>query len=253
MSVLMVKRNFREERVGFKAKNIYGSTMKIIEYNASNDVIVEFEGGYTTHTNWARVLSGNVKNVYDRSVLGVGYLGEGPYKATSPQYQSWIGMFHRCYNEKTRNSNLTYATCTVSEHWHNFQNFALWYENNYYETGEGKMSLDKDILKKGNKIYSPETCVFVPEKINGLFVRGQALRGKFPIGVKQGNAGKFTATLRVNGHQQHLGSFDSVEEAFEVYKEKKEQRIKEVAEEYKGRIPEVLYTAMLNYRVEITD
>ena len=65
--------------------------------------------------------------------------------------------------------------CSVYEGWHNFQNFAKWYEDNYYEIEEEQMHLDKDILVKGNKVYSPDTCVFVPETINGLFVKSNAI------------------------------------------------------------------------------
>jgi hypothetical protein len=119
---------------------------------------------------------------------GVGYLGKGEYKSfengkNTRQYMIWYSMINRCYNEKYHKKLPTYKDCTVSEEWHNFQNFASWYDQNYYEVNGEKMALDKDILIKGNKVYSSETCIFVPQFINSLFTKCNAIRGEFPIGV----------------------------------------------------------------------
>ena len=79
-------------------------------------------------------------------------------------------MLERCYSQKTQEKHTTYKECSVSEEWYNFQNFAEWMDKNYnYETMQ-KWHLDKDILFKGNKIYSPERCAFVPQEINVLFL-----------------------------------------------------------------------------------
>ena len=120
------------------------------------------------------------------------------------------------------------------------------------------MCLDKDILFKGNKIYSPDTCVFVPNRINNLFTKRQNDRGEYPIGVYY-HKSKFNpqcsiyADFNKKYKQKHLGTFDTPEEAFHKYKKFKEQYIKEVAEEYKDLIPTKLYEAMCKYVVEIND
>jgi hypothetical protein len=143
----------------------------------------------------------------------------------------------------------------VSEEWLNFQNFAKWYDKNYYEINGEKMEIDKDILVKRNKIYSPETCVFVPKRINLLFVKKDATRGDLPIGVcffKRDK--KYQVNCKdENGKDIYLSRYNNIEEAFEVYKEFKESVIKKVANEYKGKIPANLYNALINYKVEITD
>ena len=114
------------------------------------------------------------------------------------------------------------------------------------------MQLDKDILNKGNKIYSPNSCIFVPTRINQLFAKADALRGDFPIGVSR-SGNKFRTRLHILNGEKYLGTFNTPEEAFYAYKTFKEQYIKEVAEEYKDKIPQKLYEAMYKYEVEITD
>ena len=120
------------------------------------------------------------------------------------------------------------------------------------------MALDKDILVKGNKIYSPETCVFVPQNINTLFTKRNKVRGEYPIGVSfYKNTNKYLAqcNILINGKSQYkkLGYYNNIEDAFNAYKESKEANIKQVADYYKDNIPNKLYEAMYNYEVEITD
>jgi hypothetical protein len=253
-------RNLKEERTGMIRKNTYGSLMEVIEYNNSHDILVKFDRGKPVHTQWNPFLIGEVRNVYDKTVCGVGYIGEGRYVAKingkhTPQYEKWASMMKRCYSEKLHNNQPTYLICTVAEEWHNFQTFAAWHDENYYEAGEGRMCLDKDILVKGNKIYSPETCIFVHERINNLFIKRKGERGKFPIGVSWNNwHEKFIVQCNdVDGYASKLGYYGTTDEAFQAYKTFKEKVIKQVAEDYKEKIPNKLYEALMKYQVEITD
>ena len=168
-------------------------------------------------------------------------------------------MIVRCYSEKSLLNKNTYNNCIVCEEWHNFQNFAEWYENNYYEVKNEEMNLDKDILAKGNKIYGPETCIFVPKRINLLFVNNNNKRGKYPIGVRR-SYNKLQAVCIIrdedgNDKSIFLGSFELNEEdkAFKAYKDFKESYIKEIADKYQDIIPEKLYIAMYNYEIEYND
>ena len=127
--------------------------------------------------------------------------------------------------------------------------FKKWYEDNYYETKFGdKMCLDKDILIKNNKLYSPKTCIIVPERINLLFIYKS--KNGLPCGVGYDKSRK---KYRAQMNNKFLGRFDTPEEAFYSYKEAKEKEIKKVADEYKDDIPQKLYEAMYSYEVEITD
>lgn len=143
----------------------------------------------------------------------------------------------------------------MCEEWHNFQVFSKWHEENHYSIENKIMCIDKDLLQKGNKIYSPDTCVFVPQFINTLFVKRNSKRGDLPIGVTRDKKAKsYSATCNNNkGESFHLGSYNTPEEAFLAYKLYKEQVIKNVANEYKNQIPHKLYEAMMNYVVNITD
>ena len=142
----------------------------------------------------------------------------------------------------------------MCEEWHNFQNFARWVEENIYFIDRDKINLDKDILQKGNKIYSPDTCIFVPQKINTLFCKANKIRGKYPVGVSYSKINeKFQSKISKRNKTIHLGFFNTSEEAFYAYKKEKERYIKEVADDYKPYIPQKLYEAMYRYEIEITD
>ena len=192
-----------------------------------------------------------MKNKYKKTVYNVGFIGEGNYKITKNNQRTkassvWKGMLQRCY--KRMDKWESYEHVTVCEEWYNFQNFAEWFENNYVEGWH----LDKDILVKGNKVYSPDTCCFVPGEINYLFIKCDKKRGKCPIGVSFVH-NKFQVTLRKYGKTYNLGRYNTSEEAFEIYKEAKEKYIKDIANEWKDLISDKVYEAMYNYKVEITD
>lgn len=166
-------------------------------------------------------------------------------------------MIKRCYDEKFHQTHPSYIGCSVVPEWHCFQTFAKWYEENFYEVNNEKMALDKDILVKGNKIYSPETAIFVPQNINSLFIKREKLRGDLPIGVtrKSDNKNKYVARCMniLEGKKVFIGVFDTPEKAFKAYKEYKEDYIKQVADYYKDLIPKRLYDALYEYEVEIND
>lgn len=256
----MRSNNRAKERIGEYRYNNNGSKMTIIEYNNNKDIVVMFENGDKYNTNYRNFEIGNVKSVYDKTVVGVGYEGYGFYKAKinnkiTNQYQTWRNMIVRCYDEKHHEKYPSYIGCEVSEEWHNFQNFAKWYDENYYEVDRNEMQIEKDILVKGNKIYSPETCIFVPRKINNLFIKRANDRGKYPIGVYYDNCNKkFKAQCNdINNKRKNLGLFNTPEDAFEAYKSFKESLIKQVAEEYRNVIPIQLYYALVTYKIDIND
>jgi len=141
--------------------------MKIIEYNGSNDIKVKFKTGPIVRTQYNHFKTGNVKDPLFPNVFGIGYFGVGKYKLSingknTIWYNAWHNMLRHCYDLYYINKNLTYQNVIVCEKWLNFQNFAEWFQNNYYELLDEEVNLDKDIIRKGNKVYSPEFCSFVP-------------------------------------------------------------------------------------------
>lgn len=133
-------------------------------------------------------------------------------------YDTWFDMIKRCYSEKHQQRNPSYIGCTVAPEWHLFSNFKAWMES---QDWEGKQ-LDKDLIVPGNKIYSPETCVFLSTEINRLMSRGTASLGGGLIGcTKKANSTKFTAQCRdpIGGKRKHLGVFPTAEQAHEAWRQ----------------------------------
>lgn len=254
----MTKKGDIINRIGEVYYNFYGREFTIIDMENNKNVIIEFDDGRIVKTRYSEIKTGNIKHPYDKRVYGVGYHGEGNYKVSinqihTSQYNLWYDMLKRCYCNDYIEKHPSYSGVTVCEEWHNFQNFAKWVDENYYEVeGNYRMELDKDILIKGNKIYSPYTCIFIPKILNTLFIYNKTKSGKYPLGVRRcGN--NFYAVVSKNKHgeiiREESAKFKTPEEAFIAYKDIKERYIKEMADEYNGRIPQILYDAMYNYKV----
>lgn len=191
-------------------------------------------------------------------VYGKGICDEGLYNSSyegkqTRIYKYWVDLIKRVYSERYQELKPTYKGCTVCDEWLYFQTFAKWFHENYYEVEGSRMHIDKDILLKGNRHYSPENCMFVPIQINSLMVVRNNQRGEYPIGVSN-KRGSIVSTARdINGNKVWLGTYNTPEEAFNAYKVCKENLIKQYADIYKPNIPEKLYQALYNYKVEITD
>lgn len=253
-----------KNRLGDENVNHQGCLMKIIEYNRVNDIIVEFQDDHRgkVHTQYQSFIRGNVKNPYYPMMLGVGMIGSKyPSKINNKptkEYQAWKGIIYRCFDEKTKGRNITYQDATCCEEWLCFENFYEWLheQSNFDNWNDDKWTIDKDILIKGNKTYSPETCCLVPNNVNALFISKNNYRGDLPIGVKRSYK-SFIARCSnpITGSREYLGSYSTPYHAFQSYKKYKEELIKQIAKiEYgKGNITEKCYKAMMDYKVEITD
>lgn len=253
------------DRTGETKVNNFGSEMVIIKYKKWEDVDIYFPEYNWTAKNktYQNFKNGQIKCPYERNIYAIGYIGEGKYKVSengkkTRAYSTWNSMLQRCYDKKYHRKEPTYKDCEVSEEWHNFENYAKWYYDNYYEVEGETMELDKDILFKHNKIYSPETCIFVPKTINSLFVKRQNSRGESVIGTTPKN-GRYQVQCNIinpktsKSKKEYLGICDTQEKAFEIYKYYKERNIKEIADYYKSLIPQNLYNALYNYEVEFDD
>ena len=245
--------------------NNFGSKMIIKEDRGARDIDVYFPeyNWIFKHARYGNFKKGTIKCPYEKREYNHGYLGEGKYKVSEnrklkKEYNIWHHMLQRCYDPKYHERNPTYKGCRVEDYLLNFQHMGKWLDENYYEIPGEQMCLDKDILCKGNKVYSRETCIFVPQRINKLFTKCDNSRGSNPIGVIELPSGNYHVRCR-NGYGKliPLGTYPTKEEAFRVYKEYKEKVIKEVIDSYEGKIPEPFYSklreSMYNYKVEIND
>lgn len=237
------------ERLGEIRLNKYGTPMKIIEYKCADDITIKFLDVYERErkTTYSNFKSGCVRNPYDRNVKNVGFMGEGKYTSDGSQYIRrvfgiWAEMLERCYNENMRDKYPAYENCLVCDEWHNYQNFREWYDVNFYQVGTERMHIDKDILFKNNRFYSPKTCIIVPQRINMLFMKKPNKYG-LPNGIKPRANGRYEAQYK----HEHLGVFDSIEEAAIAHDKAKKKAIIEIANEYKGSIPDRVYQALINW------
>lgn len=139
---------------------------------------------------------------------------EGGKKVLCPVYAKWVDMLTRCYSGKFKSRCQTYVGCSVCDEWLTFSNFSVWFKKNNIEG----YHLDKDIKIVGNKIYSPDTCLFIPSELNHLLADSASIRGDFPIGVAlYKRTGRFISSIRINGSKKHLGYFDTPSQAHEAY------------------------------------
>lgn len=169
------------------------------------------------------------------------------------EYDLWMQMMRRCYSPTYNNKHPTYIGCSVSE---NFKSYSYFYDWCQDQIGFGVdgFELDKDLLVKGNKIYSEEYCVFIPRALNILLTKRKALRGEYPIGVALDmDTNRFRSHISISGKVRRLGCYDDRIGAFNAYKKCKEGYIKSLAELNMNFIDRRAYDALMNYRVEITD
>lgn len=241
------------ERIFEIRNNKQGTPMRIIRYGSISDIDVQFmdEYGYIVHNAaYTNFKNGQVRNPYDKTVYGVGYLGSGRYMAKADgkvveSYNVWHDMIRRCYSEKSKEKFQAYFhICMVSKLWHNYQNFAEWFHENKYEV-DGRLHIDKDILYPGNKIYCPDTCLLVPQRINMLFLNKPNKRG-LPNGIV-----RYSDRYLVKYNGVEYGYKNTLEDAFELYARVKKYAIIKIANEYKEIIPRKLYEALLKYEVII--
>ena len=245
--------------VGKVYKSKSSGDFKILKYNDRANVEIQFlNTGFETVAELGNIRNGRVKDLRSPSVFGVGVSGtKYPFRidgVKTKEYVLWCDMLRRCYSDDFKKKQPTYDGCEVSDNFLHYEYFYEWCNSQIGFGNEG-FELDKDLLIKGNKVYSESTCVFLPSEINSLLVKRTASRGKHLIGVYFNKKSKaFVAMVSRNkGQPEYLGLFKTEIEAFNAYKQAKEAFVKEQANEWKDKIDDRAYEALMNYTVEITD
>ena len=249
--------------VGKVCKSKSSGDFNILKYNDSYNVDIRFlKTGYETVVRLGSIKSGNVKDPYVPSVHGVGMSGT-KYQPTingvnTKEYDLWKGVLRRCYSDDFKKKNPTYEGCEVSDNFKSYEYFYEWCHSQIgfgNEGDENPFHLDKDLLTKGNKVYSEDSCIFIPQEINSLLTKRTTSRGEHLIGVYWCKTNKaFVAQVSKNkGKQEHLGFFKTELEAFNAYKQAKEAFVKEQANKWKSQIDIRAYNALMNYEVNIDD
>jgi len=173
-----------------------------------------------------------VKYPYHPIWYNKGYLGDGRYKSSINgkqliQYKKWNHMLERCYDPKYQKIEPTYIGCSVDPKWHNYQVFAEWFDNNYVDGYQ----LDKDLLIKGNKIYSEDNCIFIPKRLNSFLTNKHRNNTSGEIGVhwdKFSEKWRSRITNTTTGKSINLGLFDDLIKASKAYKKARIEQCKKM-------------------------
>ena len=215
--------------VGTKCITNEGYKFEVVEKIDVRKRIIRFDNGYEIVVHTSAIIKGKIKNPYHKSVCGIGYFGVGKYKCRvnnkkTPEYTVWQSMLKRCYDEKFQERCPTYKSVTVYNEWLNFQNFSKWYEDNYPKIEGVNFDLDKDLLQLNveNKIYSPKTCIFLPQNVNKFLTNKQSTNTSGYIGVSWTKANeKWCARINLfrESKLKNLGYFATPEEAYQVYQQ----------------------------------
>lgn len=242
----------KKVKVGDVFKTSGGGFVEVVSLVGSSHLEVKSlnEEGGIYKVGKKAIKNSTARDPYKRTVLGVGYLGVGEYKATencksTKAHAAWLGAMSRCYSDCFQRKCTTYEGCTVSKEWHNFQKFAHWY---YNQVGwQENYHLDKDILVKGNKVYSAETCCLVPPEINSLFQVYSIKKSGLPVGVFNHRNNRFKSMVKIDDSEVFLGVYDTIEEAKRAYSSVKNMYVKLKVEKYKGKISDIAYNTIYNY------
>lgn len=217
--------------------NNEGYTMKIVGYINQNNITVEFQDSYKykVNTKYDTFKSGSIKNNFHKSIYNVACLGNAETqvnKVVKDSYKKWRAMIDRCYSGRYE----AYKDCYVCEEWLTYENFDNWYNNNVYKLdSNSRLELDKDILMLGNKLYSPIHCILVPQKINMLFSSMTKTKGYYK--------------REIGFVSMYNKKFDTQYDAYNHYKENKENDIIKMAKSYKEFLPSYIYYHLINYKL----
>lgn len=243
-------------KVGDRFESNNCGELVVIGYKDYLHVAVRFVNtGFETIANADHIRRGEVKDPMHPSIYDIGFIGIGKYPSgingkKSNMYICWYHMLNRCYNSDYKDyPRYGGRGIIVDNFWHNFQNYAKWYQGNYKEGFE----IDKDLRQPDSKKYSQDTCEFIPKVLNTLLISCNTHRGNYPVGVSfHKRYGKYLAQCRnTEKGSVYLGYFSSSEGAFGSYKTYKEAFIKEQAIKYykAGDISEQVYNTLMEWTV----
>ena len=243
MSVDIVGEVFHTKSYGSLVVTSYDETWEV-----NSRYCVEFlTTGYVGFFRKGSILLGTCKDPYYPRVCGVGYIGEGEYnsKSNKKAYNSWRLMLERVYNPRSKANKKNYADVTICDEWLNFQNYCSWHLDNYIQDYQ----CDKDLKVLGSRVYSPETCSYIPQELNKLLTFREASKEGLPVGVKISKGIKrdtFLAEMKYYGKTEKIGRYDNLKDAYQAYIDSKLVHVKCLAEEYKDKIDKEVYNSLIN-------
>lgn len=241
-------------QVGYRGITNSGFEYTVVERLPGGRARIKFDPPYegTVEISAGYITRGGIRNPFAPNKVG-GILGEGKYNCLNSTkiHNIWYRMLERVFHWEKSERNKSYEGCSVYSEWKNFQVFAEWY---YQQKGcYLGWHLEKDLLVRGNKTYSPETCVLVPMDVNMFLTKRKSCRDTL-IGVAyRAKTGRYLSAFTRGTKNVFLGSYATEIEAHLAYKAAKEDYAKVLAEKYKDVLDSRAYLALANYEVHIDD
>ena len=174
-------------------------------------------------TRLEQALDGSVRDMFAKSVYGVGYIGNyAGILRNNIVYDTWRHMLSRCYNKDSAGyANYGGIGVTVSQDWLCFANFA--HDVQFLQGYQNKIlqpnmyQLDKDYLQmnipKQFRIYSKYTCIWISSHDNALL---SFLEKYKYVGVVNIN-GLYHCSITINGIELPIGIYTSEIAAANAY------------------------------------
>lgn len=215
-----------------------GEWLTITSFMSGNTFEAVFDDGTKVITSGRSIKGGQIINYNTPSVCDVGYRGYGKYHAkvdnkNTTAYEVWRGIIRRCYQKDNDHYEKYHRDgITVSNEWHNFQNFAEWYYtqlNNLKSLENTKYDVDKDL--KGGKEYSEDNCILLPYKLNN-FIQNRVFSSGMGYINKSKHTNLITTTVSLLGKQVYIGLHETQEESDEAYNIAKNYVNRKMAESY---------------------
>lgn len=265
----MTARGCKHFNVGDIRINNEGYEFEIVKYNHARDVVIRWLAcGTEESCNSGNLIKGAIKYLNNPSVFGIGYLGygrfvpgekrlkEGQERLNPDIHRHWRHVLERTVSHRNIQR---YEDCSVVEEWYSLQNFAEWLveqKNGLAKEENGRLyHLDKDMVCKGNRVYCPEYCVFLPNEVNCFYTRTEIGNTGYPgvnyikpatKGAKEG----YIARCHVGKVRKYLGYYDTAMEAFLQYKKCKEGSAKELASRWEGKVDDRVIEYLHNFTVD---
>ena len=235
----------KKAKVGSVFQTNCGSPLVVLEYTSAKKILVVFQDGLSSafYAHIGNLRKGKYTNPYAKTMAGHGFHGEGLYSSKTHKafYKTWVYMLIRCYSEVEKADRPHTAEHSCCEEWLNFQNFARWCEGQPGSSLTG-WELDKDVLRKGNVVYSEDACCFIPRRINTIFPKRYAQGDRAYLT----SDGEWQCQVRLEGKRKTFKSKDR--EKVVTFKVKATKEIlTSLANTYKDSLAPHVYEALLSW------
>lgn len=174
-----------DETIYFDRYQVLGKDYTTTDKKHHYYIIQFLSNNYKTSIRQDIIGKNKGANPYDRTVYGIGYLGEYDKHTVNFTKEEisklkikWDSMMERGYSQNFKQKNPTYKDVFVHHDWHCFEHFlrdvrylpqfALAREENFVG-----WELDKDYF--GSNCYSKDTCVFLKHNENTLYVQSKGV------------------------------------------------------------------------------